>query len=135
VDTPATPYAEIARKHGIVLLYLFGSRAKGTAAPGSDWDVAVLVEGSGPADPHRFAAEVERDLQPFSQEAVEVTVLNGADPILSFQVISTGRILHARTERERVLYEARVLREYRDSAHRRRIFADAARAYFTEGRG
>lgn len=33
----------IAHKYGILRVYLFGSRARGTAGPGSDYDLCVLL--------------------------------------------------------------------------------------------
>ena len=61
---------------------------------------------------------------------MDVTPLNDADPVLRFAVIARGRLVHARTERERVRFEARVLRDYQDGAYRRRVYAEATRRYF-----
>jgi len=129
---PPVPYAEFARRHGLVLLYLFGSRARGRAMAGSDWDFAALFERIPGTDLLAQAAALELDLVRFLAGPVDVTPLNDADPVLRFEVIATGRTVWANSERERVLFEATVLREYRDSGHRRRVYADATRRYFLE---
>ena len=130
MEPTANEYAEIARRQGVVLLYLFGSRAKGGAASDSDWDFAALFEASPGTDLLPRAAAVEIDLLKHFEEPVEVTPLNEADPVLRFEVISTGQIVYARSERERVLFDAAVQREYQDSNERRRIYRDANRRYF-----
>jgi predicted nucleotidyltransferase/HEPN domain-containing protein len=45
---------------GIEAIVLFGSRARGSPHPGSDWDVAVLSHGSG--DTERAACEILSEL-------------------------------------------------------------------------
>ncbi|MBE2224391.1 MAG: nucleotidyltransferase domain-containing protein [Anaerolineae bacterium] len=44
-------------------IYLFGSRAQGTARPDSDWDVYVLVEDDlAFAERRRLTTEIKREL-------------------------------------------------------------------------
>ena len=44
-------------------IYLFGSRAQGTAQPDSDWDVYVLVDDDLTfADRRRLTTEIKREL-------------------------------------------------------------------------
>jgi predicted nucleotidyltransferase len=125
---------EIGRRHRLRLLYLFGSRAKGTAATGSDWDFAVLFEED--PDDRVFArmALVERDLSLLVSEPVEVTTLHGAGAVFRFEVVSTGICLFADDRLERVRFEARACRDFEDDAHRRRIYADGNRRFFSRGR-
>ena len=55
----------ILRIHGIQAeqIYLFGSRARGTAYPDSDWDVYVLVNCDLEfADRKRLTTEIKREL-------------------------------------------------------------------------
>jgi len=124
------PYALLAQKHGLVLLYLFGSRAQGRATPESDWDFATLFEPVRDVDLLARSAALELDLVRFLGSPVDVTPLNDADPVFRFEVVASGRVVWARSERERVLFDAAAVREYRDSAHRRRVYADATRRYF-----
>lgn len=49
--------AELARRHGAVRLVLFGSRARGDAAPGSDIDLAVY--GMPPKERGTFWVQAE----------------------------------------------------------------------------
>ena len=44
--------AEDIRRHGVRQAWVFGSRARGEATPGSDWD--LLVEFATPPDFNRF---------------------------------------------------------------------------------
>jgi predicted nucleotidyltransferase len=125
--------AEIGRRHELHLIYLFGSRGRAAAGPTSDWDFAVLFGGGAPQELLRKSADVELDLLKLVEGRAEIVALDHADPVLRFEAIG-GRLLYARTERERVLFEAAVLRDYQDSAHRRRIYAEATRRYFLEGR-
>jgi predicted nucleotidyltransferase len=128
--TPSTPYAALAEKHGLVLLYLFGSQARGRATPESDWDFAALFDPDPSMDLLARAAALELDLVRLVRGRVDVTPLNDADPVLRLEVVARGRVVWARSERERVLFDAAAMREYRDSAHRRRVYAAATRRYF-----
>ena len=123
-------YAQVATRHGVALLYLFGSRAGETAAAGSDWDFAALFDADPGAELLPRCAALQLELERCLENRVDVTALNDADPVLRFEVIAGGRPVYAHSERERVLFEARVLREYHDSAHRRRVYAEATRRYF-----
>lgn len=121
---------EIGRRHGVRLLYLFGSRATGKATEDSDWDFAVLFETDPGGDVFARMELLEQDLAPLVPGRVEVTMLHDAGAVFRFEVVSTGRCLFAATPRERVLYEARACRDYADDAHRRRIYADGNRRFF-----
>jgi predicted nucleotidyltransferase len=127
---PPVPYPALAQKHGLVLLYLFGSRARGRATPESDWDFAAFFEPVTGADLLTRAAALELDLVQLLGGPVDVTPLNDADPVFRLEVVASGRAVWARSERERVVFDATTIREYRDSAHRRRVYADATRRYF-----
>lgn len=55
----------ILQAHDIQIeqIYLFGSRAQGTARPDSDWDVYVLVDDDlAFADRRRLTTEIKREL-------------------------------------------------------------------------
>jgi predicted nucleotidyltransferase len=121
----------LGRRHRLRLLYLFGSRAKGTAVAESDWDFAVLFETDPGADVFARMALLEQDLTQLVPGHVEVTMLHDAGAVFRFDVVSTGRCLFAATPRDRVIYEARACGDYADDAHRRRIYADGNRRYFT----
>jgi uncharacterized protein len=107
--------AALAAHPDVVAGYLFGSVARGEALPGSDVDVAVLLD---PELDER--ARVERlwaligVLEPFSLREVQVVLLNTAPPLLAYQVIRDGVRLAARSEVERVAFEVHTMQRYFD---------------------
>jgi len=95
--------------HGVIAVYLFGSRARQQARSDSDVDVAVLLDGELPPlrrweIQERLAAELNRD--------VDLVDLARASTVMRAQVVTTGTpILDA------------------DPARRRRIEGESLAAY------
>ena len=82
---------KVARRYNLDLIILFGSHAKGRARKGSDVDVAVRARKRrwGDADWELgLVSELNGALE--SSGEVDVAFLNGADPILLFEVASDG---------------------------------------------
>ena len=101
---------------GVVLGYLFGSRADGTADRSSDYDVAVLFAAL--ADPLRDIEGIRHRLAvAFNGAPVDVVPLNRAPVELAYAVIAQGVDVFVRSEAERVDYEASVLARYGDCLH------------------
>lgn len=50
---------EIATKHGVDKLIVFGSRARGDHSPRSDYDIAVFDKMMSPLDKAYFRSEVD----------------------------------------------------------------------------
>ena len=90
---------EIAQQFGLDLIVLFGSHAKGRARPGSDVDIAVRAI-QRPWDDWKWEFEVEAALSDAIQadSEVDIVFLNGASPLLMFQVASTGQALFEKEE-------------------------------------
>ena len=116
----------------VSLAYLFGSLARGEARRGSDLDLAVLF--TGPPSPARIA-EIVVALERATGRSVDLVVLNSAPPLLTHEVVSTGRLLVCRDDGERAAFEALAMIRYLDTGHLRRIQhqylrerADAGRA-------
>jgi predicted nucleotidyltransferase len=103
----------LAGERDLRLAYLFGSRATGRAAPGSDWDVAVLFERG--ADPRRRLALAEA-LREALGAPVDLVSLERAPVEFATRVVRDGVLLVARSEAERVEYEAMVLARASDLA-------------------
>ena len=82
---------KVARRYNLDLIVLFGSHAKGRARRGSDVDIAVRARRRrwGDAD---WELDLVGDLAGALESGGEVDVafLNGADPILLFEVASDG---------------------------------------------
>lgn len=100
----------------VVLVYLYGSYALGKTWAESDLDIGVLFDDKEtPYETFKQALRCAGELQ-FRLGGIEVDLreLNGAPVEFLMQVIKSGRCLYARSERSRVQFETRVIREYLD---------------------
>ena len=95
----------------ILLAYLFGSQAEGTAGPQSDYDIALLVRQPSLALQARLAHEIGIIL---GKDRADVVFLNRAPVELAYAVIVQGQLLCQRSVAERVEFEAKVLSLYAD---------------------
>jgi predicted nucleotidyltransferase len=108
--------SEIAHQYGLDLIVIFGSQARGRDVPGSDTDVAVRFV-------QREWGNVDLELDLFGDlvEAIEsdgdldVAFLNGAAPLLLYQVACTGVPLYERTPGDFALFQSYAARRYYDS--------------------
>ena len=102
----------------IRLAYLFGSRVKGSARPDSDLDIAILVDdrlAAGPGEINRTIRRLAGRLSgEIPSEALDVVLLNTAPAVLRHRVVREGKLLHARSETERVRFAIRAIRDYQD---------------------
>jgi predicted nucleotidyltransferase len=84
-DHPATA--------GIGVLVLHGSRARGDAGPGSDWDLAYLTDDDPDAPPPDPAALVAAVTGLLGTDAVDLVDLAAASALLRFRAARDGRLL------------------------------------------
>ncbi len=105
----------ISHCYGLDLVVVFGSQATGRAGPGSDVDVAVRVVHRDWDNP-----EVELDLigelvDIFGGASdVDVAFLNGASPLLLFEVARTGRPVYQREPMTFFAFQSYAARRYYD---------------------
>ncbi|ENC9558485.1 nucleotidyltransferase domain-containing protein [Aeromonas hydrophila] len=103
----------------VQVLWLYGSHAKGTAGPASDWDLAVAfdpVKQSGPLGavlenrlrPELLALEWQRTLG-LAEGELSVVDINQAPIPLAFAVVAANRPLYSRDEGRRLQEEARIM--------------------------
>jgi predicted nucleotidyltransferase len=88
--------AGIAQQFGLDLIVLFGSHAKDRARPGSDLDVAVRAIRR-PWGDWNWEFEVANALSGVirvSGSEIDVSFLNGASPLLMFEVARSGQVLY-----------------------------------------
>ena len=82
-------WAHLLQHHpGLGLLVLLGSRARGTAHIGSDWDLGYLADG--PLDPLDLRADVVATL---GTDAVDLVPLASASAVLRRDAATYGRVL------------------------------------------
>jgi predicted nucleotidyltransferase len=121
--------AEIARRYDLDLVIAFGSQTQGRARPGSDVDVAVRWT-------HRDWEDVERELALIGEltEAIwgdgdlDVSFLNGANPLLLFEVACSGVPLYERQPGDFNLFQSYAARHYYDQSK----FAELQGQYLKE---
>lgn len=84
---------EILREAGLALAVVHGSRAKGTARPTSDLDVAVLAVDARPLPWSRLGLLAE-DLSRALAQEVDVSDLSTPDAVFRFEVARCARLLY-----------------------------------------
>ncbi len=110
--------AQFAAQPDVLLVYVFGSQAKGKADARSDLDVAVLLAGDpdGGACTQRRLSIIGDLMSLFHTNDVDVVVLNRADLVLRNQVVQYGRLAYARAHDIAVEFRVRTLNLYFDFA-------------------
>ena len=119
----------ILAKAGVVVAYLFGSRATERHRIDSDADIAVLLDGSmGLLDQEIVADRLARALE---VPAVDLIILDTAPLELRGRVVQEGRVIFSADEPRRVAFEVATRSEYFDflpvlEAHTRRYILQVA---------
>jgi predicted nucleotidyltransferase len=114
--------------------FLFGSRARRSARPGSDWDVAVYLDDSLD-DRQRFDIRrgLSAQLSGPDGPRVDLVVLNDAPPLLAHRALK-GRKLVNRNRHAYVRFFTRVMGEVEDEQHFYGFHERARRDRLAEGR-
>ncbi len=107
---------KIFRQEGVVLAYLFGSQARGTAGPQSDIDIAALFaneqkKGGCFERSSRLAARVDRAL---GIHRTEIICLREAPPLLKHRAVLCGKLVYGAGARAKRVMELQALQEYED---------------------
>lgn len=98
----------------IVAVYLYGSRARGTATTRSDVDLAVLYAEDPPATLDDLPLDLEADLERVLGMPVQAVVLNTAPVDLVHRVLRDGKLVLDRDRGRRIRFEVRARNEYFD---------------------
>lgn len=84
-------FEAFGKDHGLAWIALFGSRARGSERPGSDWDIAVMpCDAAGDSGLLDVAAGLARLLR---RSNVDVAWMPSASWLLAWQVARDGRLL------------------------------------------
>jgi len=106
---------------GIILAYLFGSHAAGTAASASDIDLAVLLPGNKLSSSEFYLRLITDIRNTIGTERFDLLLLNRASPLIQNEVVRSGIIIYARSEKEQELFEAKARQKYLDTAYLRKV--------------
>lgn len=105
----------LSQQPDVVVAYLFGSIARDQANPLSDVDIAVLLApGLSAEESTEHQLRLLVALDDLVEREVQVTILNRASPMLAYQVIRHGILLHERDTSERVDFVVRTMKSYFD---------------------
>lgn len=117
---------DIFKKFNIKFAYLFGSRAKGSYADESDFDIAVLFK-ENPSDPLALkeTAFLSRELTKFFPAKIDIVSLNNAPLLLKYEVVACGQLLYCENEDDRINFEVSVIKRYIDQEPIRKLYNQA----------
>lgn len=105
----------LLEKEELVAVYLFGSRAEGTANEQSDYDFGILFDSSAKMDDIAVALlELEERMTDILNSEVDVVLLNTASIEQKYMVISQGVLIYSKNEDERTDFEDIAIKEYLD---------------------
>ncbi len=108
------PLEDVARRYGLRLIVRFGSTATGRATPLSDQDVAVLTtKRLDLARQARLVVDLEDAL---GGPEVDLTLLDGDDGLLLFQVARDGVPLYEDRPGTFLQFRSYAARRYDDTA-------------------
>ncbi|GAB6059993.1 type VII toxin-antitoxin system MntA family adenylyltransferase antitoxin [Desulfonatronum parangueonense] len=114
----ATLQPVLAREDTIIASYLFGSAAKGQMRPGSDIDVALLLdENEQRLDRKRLLDRFIPLLSRAVRHDIHISILNDASYLLRVQVIHTGKLIHVTDKEKLAQFQMISTSLYADFAH------------------
>lgn len=90
-DTHVRLAEEAAGTRGLDLLLLFGSRARGDAHEGSDWDLGYLADDD--FEPMAFLA---RSVETLRSDRIDLVNLRSASGLLRYRAARDGRVIFER---------------------------------------
>lgn len=107
---------EILDQEGVLVAYLYGSRAVGRDHEDSDYDIGLLVEDEENFDIHRVSGIIDR-LEEVLGSEVDLRILNDRDIRFLFNVLEEGHPVMVKDEDVRQRFEVGVMKKYMDMQH------------------
>jgi len=120
----------------VAAVWLFGSRARGSAGSRSDVDLAVALRaGMTPDERWRARLELTGDAsRRLGTDAVDVIVMEDAPTVLGHRVLRDGKLLCERDPHRRVAVAEEIVRNYLDDEYLRRVLDAELSRRLREGR-
>ncbi len=106
---------------GIIVAYLFGSYAQDRATPSSDIDLAILLPGDKASSSEFYQKLITAIRDNIGTERFDLLILNHATPTVQYEVINTGIVIYARSEKEQEHFEMKTRQKYLDTAYLRKV--------------
>ncbi len=109
--------AYCATRPEIAAAYVFGSIAAGQAGPLSDIDIAFLIDAKHPRMPKSIAyhaARIRDLMRLLNTNQVDLVILPSSSPLLEHRIVSRGRCVYSRNDRQRHNFEFKAVQTYLD---------------------
>lgn len=115
---------QFCKENNVVLIFLFGSEARGASHKESDIDIGVLFDRKvNPEDYLKLEGKaIEFFSEIYPKKEINVVNLNIASPLLKQAVILEGKLLYQANTLYRILFQVQTLREYEDYLHLSKIY-------------
>ena len=84
---------ELAKKHKIRFIVLFGSQATGSPRKDSDFDIAVFMDKFNDLDTYNDVLFGLEKILEIPAEKIDLTNLKNANPLLRYEITSKGKLL------------------------------------------
>jgi predicted nucleotidyltransferase len=111
----------VSRHVDIVAVYIFGSVATAKNRPGSDIDVAIMLQGRVKGVER---VKLETSLSNLLGKDVDLIIFGEATPLLQHQILKYGYLIYERDSKERMRQEIAARREYLDTAFLYKVIED-----------
>ncbi len=103
------------KSYEILAVYLFGSRADGTAREDSDYDFGVLFDSSSKQGKRlAIIMEIEEKAVKILDKPVDIIPLDKVSIEKKFLIISKGILIFSKDEHKRTDFEELAIRDYLD---------------------
>lgn len=113
-------FASLSKEPKIKLAYVLGSIVSGRVKKDSDFDLAVVIDDKAKVEFEQIYNLISHANFP---KNLDLSIIDrNSSPIFLFQIISTGKCIYKRSEKEKILFEAFVAQNYYDNAHLRNIY-------------
>jgi predicted nucleotidyltransferase len=137
LETKLRNLAELWSMDGdIAAAFLYGSRARGDARPGSDADLAVILRSDLAASErwHKRLTLLEQAASELATDAVDLVILEEVPSPVAHRVLRDGRLILDRDAHRRVEVVENVFRRYLDEAPLRAALDEGLSRRLAEGR-